>query len=120
MLKIRVNPKKNAPEVSKAPKFAFGNFILILKISLKLDDVQLRKLSVCKNILEKTNQTFKEIGTLKKCSRTFDGISKTRYSRAFPRASGMKSVHVRGGRIGYASAHQPLFIIHYKVFQLSE
>ena len=40
--------------------------------------------------------------------------------RAFPRASRMKSTHVRGGRIGYASAHHPLFIIHYKVFQLSE
>ena len=51
VLKIRVNPKKNAPEVSKAPKFAFGNFILILKIFLKLDDVQLRKLSICKNLL---------------------------------------------------------------------
>ena len=51
VLKIRVNPKKNAPEVSKAPKFAFGNFILILKIFLKLDDIQLRKLSIYTNLL---------------------------------------------------------------------
>ena len=51
VLEIRVNPKKNAPKVSKAPKFEFWNFLLILKIFLKLNDVQLRKLSICKNLL---------------------------------------------------------------------
>jgi len=51
VLEIWVNPKKNAPKVLKAPKFEFWNFLLILKIFLKLNDVQLRKLSICKNLL---------------------------------------------------------------------
>ena len=51
VLEIWVNPKKNAPKVLNPPKFGFGNFLLILKIFLKLDDVQLRKLSICKNLL---------------------------------------------------------------------
>ena len=51
VLEIWVNPKKNAPKVLKAPKFEFWNFLLILKIFFKLNDVQLRKLSICKNLL---------------------------------------------------------------------
>ena len=58
VLEIRVNPKKNAPKDSKVPKFAFGNFILILKIFLKLDDVQLRKLSICKNLHNKKSDFY--------------------------------------------------------------
>ena len=42
---------KNAPKVSKAPKFTFGNFLLIFKTFLKLDDFQLRKQSIWKNLL---------------------------------------------------------------------
>ena len=40
VLQIQVYPKKNAPEVSKPPRVAKRDFLLILKIFSNLDDIQ--------------------------------------------------------------------------------
>ena len=40
VLQIRINPKKNAPGVSKQPAVANRHFELNFKISSKLDDIR--------------------------------------------------------------------------------
>ena len=40
VFQIQVYPKKNAPEVSKPPRVAKSDFLLILKIFSNLDDIQ--------------------------------------------------------------------------------
>ena len=40
MLQIQVYPKNNAPGVSKPPRVAKSDFLLILKIFSNLDDIQ--------------------------------------------------------------------------------
>ena len=40
VLQIQVYPKKNAPGVSKPPRVAKSDFLLILKIFLTLDDIR--------------------------------------------------------------------------------
>ena len=40
VLQIQVYPKNNAPRVSKPPKVAKSDFLLILKIFLTLDDIR--------------------------------------------------------------------------------
>ena len=40
MLQIQVYPLKNAPDVSKPPRVAESDFLLILKIFSNLDDIQ--------------------------------------------------------------------------------
>ena len=40
VLQIQVYPKNNAPGVSKPPRVAKSDFLLILKILLTLDDIR--------------------------------------------------------------------------------
>ena len=40
VLQIQVYPKNNAPGVSKPPRVAKSDFLLILKIFLTLDDIR--------------------------------------------------------------------------------
>ena len=40
VLQIQVYPKNNAPRVSKPPRVAKSDFLLILKIFSNLDDIQ--------------------------------------------------------------------------------
>ena len=77
VLQIQVYPKKNAPEVSKPPRVAKCDFLLILKIFSNLDDIQpsnkIFKIFLCSGALiaEKQKRTHKfEIFTIALTDKT--------------------------------------------------
>ena len=86
VLQNRVNPKINAPEVSKGPTKLGRNFQHKYEISEKTNDIRLRKVTFKVNLLWSTSN-FHKNRPLKKCSKTSDGISVTTFSWAFSTCS---------------------------------
>ena len=86
VLQNRVNPKSNAPEISKGATKLERNFQHKSEISQKSNDIRLRKVTFKGNLLWSTSN-FHKNRPLKKCSNTSDGISVTTFSWAFSTCS---------------------------------